>query len=174
MYRRSSKSRMRSGTRRGVSKWSRRKDRYIGRLYSEFGKVPSDSGIFWSTGELREFAGEKYWALLGHTGKREGLPRAGRAPPQGLVRIGLGGGAAPLPCFLLLLHGRTPSWTRKGGILLPLGRAIERAGPPLLHSFIYGGRGHPIDTQVDLRDRSLAVCGAPLHDITPRSYCSGA
>ena len=38
---------------------------------------------------------EKYWALLGHTGKREGLPRAGRAPPQGLVRIGLGGGAAP-------------------------------------------------------------------------------
>ena len=50
---------------------------------------------------------------------------------------------------------------------LPLGRAIERAGPPLLHSFIYGGRGHPIHTQVDLRDRSLAVCGAPLHHIPP-------
>ena len=42
--------------------------------------------------------------------------------------------------------------------------------PPLLHSFIYGGRGHPMDTQVDLRDRSLAVCGAPLHHIPPRSY----
>ena len=25
---------------------------------------------------------EKYWALLGHTRKREGLPRAGRAPPK--------------------------------------------------------------------------------------------
>ena len=27
-------------------------------------------------------------------------------------------------------------------------------------------RGHPIDTQVDF----LAVCGAPLHSYTPRSY----
>ena len=49
---------------RGVSKWSRCKDRYIGRLYSEFGKVPSDSGISRSTGELREFAGE-YMGLIG-------------------------------------------------------------------------------------------------------------
>ena len=169
-------------------KWSRRKDRYIGRLYSEFGKVPSDSGIYRSTGELREFAGEKYWALLGHTGKREGLPRAGRAPPRPSPNWTRGRGCAPsflaysfpLPCLLLVLHGRNPSWTRKGEILLlvgvglPLGRAIERAGPPLLHSFIYGGRGHPMDTQVDHRDRSLAVCGAPLHDITPRSYCSSA
>ena len=32
-------------------------------------------------------------------GKREGLPRAGRAPPQGLVRIGLGVGAPPPPSF---------------------------------------------------------------------------
>ena len=40
-----------------VSKWSRGKDQYIGRLYSDIGKVPSDSGIFRSTGELREFAG---------------------------------------------------------------------------------------------------------------------
>ena len=44
--------------------------------------------------------------------------------------------------------------------------------PPLLLlwpppcSFIYGGRGAPLDTQliIDL----LAVCGAPLHHITPR------
>ena len=28
-------------------------------------------------------------------------------------------------------------------------------------SFIYGGKGAPQDTQVDLRDCSLAVCGAP-------------
>ena len=57
MYRRSSESRMRSGTWRGVSKWSRRKYRYIGRLYSDFRKVPSDSGIFRSTGELRNSPG---------------------------------------------------------------------------------------------------------------------
>ena len=42
---------------------ARHKDRYIGRLYSDFGKVPSDSGIFRSTGELREFAGE-YMGLI--------------------------------------------------------------------------------------------------------------
>ena len=40
------------------------KDRYIGRLYSDIGKVPSDSGIFRSTGELREFA-EEYMGLIG-------------------------------------------------------------------------------------------------------------
>ena len=68
---------MRSGTGRGVSKWSRRKDRYIGRLYSEFGKVPSDSGIFWSTGELREFAGE-YMGLIGPYGNRGERPKGRR------------------------------------------------------------------------------------------------
>ena len=37
------------------------------------------------------------------------------------------------------------------GVGLPLG-APSLAGRPLpLGSFIYGGRGHPIDTQVDLR-----------------------
>ena len=35
-----------------------------------------------------------------------------------------------------------------------------RSVGPLLHSFIYGGGGHPIDTQVDF----LAVCGAPSTD----------
>ena len=68
-----------------------------------------------------ESYGNTYWALLGHTGKREGLPRAGRTPPHGLVRIGLGGGAAPppflpfslpLPCLLLLLLGRGESYSR--------------------------------------------------------------
>ena len=37
-----SESRMRSGTWRGVSKWSKCKDRYIGRLYLDIGKVLSD------------------------------------------------------------------------------------------------------------------------------------
>ena len=35
------------------------------------------------------------------------------------------------------------------------------AGPrPLLHSFIYVAKRHPIDTTIDLLDL-LAVCGAP-------------
>ena len=45
---------------------SRRKDQYIGRLYSDIGKVLSGSGIFRSTGELREYGEEvygPYWAL---------------------------------------------------------------------------------------------------------------
>ena len=36
---------------------SRGKDSYIGRLYSDIGMVPGDSGVFRSIGELREFAG---------------------------------------------------------------------------------------------------------------------
>ena len=40
------------------------KDRYIVRLYSDIGKVPNDSGIYRSTGELREFTGE-YMSLIG-------------------------------------------------------------------------------------------------------------
>ena len=100
----------------------RRKDRYIGRLYSDFGKVPSDSGIYRSTGELREFAGEKYWALLGLAGKREGLPRAGRAPPHGLVRIGLGGGAAPPPSFPSLFPFLVSYSYYMEGLLVGLGK----------------------------------------------------
>ena len=82
----------------------------------------SVSGIFRSTGELREFAGEKYWALLGHTGKREGLPRAGRAPPQGLVRIGLGGGAAPPPSFPSLFPFLVSYSYYMEGLLVGLGK----------------------------------------------------
>ena len=54
MYRRSSESRMRSGIWRGVSKWSRRKDRYIGRLYLDIEKVPNEIGTI---PELREVIG---------------------------------------------------------------------------------------------------------------------
>ena len=152
MYRRSSESRMRSGKSRGVSKCSRRKDRYIGRLYSDIGKVPSDSGIFGSTGELREF----YWALMGHTGKERKASKGGRTPPHGLVRIGLGRGAPPsfLPLFSSLSFPPTPT-TWKGrnptptGSRTPPGRAIGAAPLPLLHSFIYVARGHPIDTTID-------------------------
>ena len=60
-------SRMRSQTWWGVSKLSIRKYWYIGRLYSYIEKVPSDSGIFWSTGELWEFTRRSngpYWTLV--------------------------------------------------------------------------------------------------------------
>ena len=95
--------------------------------------------------------------------ERRRRPGGGRAPPSP-IRIGVGG----RPAFLLPLFSFLPLLLQlgKGGILLPvglglpLGRAIERAGPPLLHSFIYGGGGHPIDTQVDC----LAMCGAPSTD----------
>ena len=49
----------------------------------------ASSDKYRSTGELRDSMGS-IWALLGFRGKRDGRLRA----PQGLVRIGLGGGAA--------------------------------------------------------------------------------
>ena len=67
------------------------KDRYIGRLYSDIGKVPSDSGIFGSTGELREFV----LGLNGPYRKGEKASKGGRTPSHGLVRIGLERGGAP-------------------------------------------------------------------------------
>ena len=68
-------------------KWSRRKDRYIGRPYSDIGKVPSDSGIFRSTGELLEF-------VLGLNG------------PYGKGEKGLKGWPHPSPWT-------GPNWTRE-------------------------------------------------------------
>ena len=80
---------MRSGTWRGVLKWSRRKDLYIGQLYSDIGKVPSDSVIFRSTGELRKF-------ILGLNG------------PYGKGEKGLKRWPHPSPWS-------GPNWTREGG-----------------------------------------------------------
>ena len=66
-------------------------------LYSDVGKVPSDSGIFRSTGELRELTGGSYgpyWAIR----EREEQAAGAAAPLPLLVRIGqgFGGGATPL------------------------------------------------------------------------------
>ena len=69
----------------------RRKDSYIGRLYSDIGKVPSDSGIFRSTRGVTGIRGN-IWALVGFRGKREEDTRAGCAP-----------------------HGPSPNWTRGRG-----------------------------------------------------------
>ena len=56
-----------------------------------------------------------YWALMGHTGKERKAPKGGRAPPHGLVRIGLGKGGAPsflLPSLLLLQQGKEEYYSR--------------------------------------------------------------
>src|SRR6187200_2300151 len=120
----------------GVPEWSRCKDRYIGRLYSDIGKVPSDSGIFRSI-----------WALLGHTVIEEkGQKEGGACPPSGPNWTR---GAAPFSfslstSFLLSYSGK------ERGILLGLGspsrtphtwRAPSRAGLSLAP--LYTGAGAP-------------------------------
>ena len=107
---------------------------------------------------------------MGHTGKERKASKGGRTPPHGLVRIGLGKGGAP---FLLSPSPfPSPTPTRKGGVLLPVGvglppwaRHLSLAVPlPLapLYTGAGGTQGHKLIYDV------LAVCGAPLHDITPR------
>ena len=53
------------------------KDRYIGRLCSNIGKVSSDSGIFGGTGELREYE-EEAMGLMGQVVEER---RQGARPP---------------------------------------------------------------------------------------------
>ena len=149
-------SRMRSRTWRGVLKWSRGKDSYIGRLYSDIGMVPSDSGIFRSTEELREFTGRSngpYWALVERGEKGQEVVRASPLPKLNWTR---GGGAAPLSFSLSppsfsptptrergnptpggsrtpprARHGRSPTWTPSPSRIRP---------PPLFHSSTRGNR----------------------------------
>ena len=90
-------------------------------------RVSSDK--YRSTGGLLEPPKEcngPTWAIVERGGSPQGVAapppigspnwtREGHAPPFLLLF------PLPLPCLLLLLLGRTPSWTRKGGILLPVG-----------------------------------------------------
>ena len=143
----------------------RRKDRYIGRLYSDFGKVPSDSGIFRSTGELREFAGE-YMGLIGPYGNRGERPKGRRrAPPSGPNWTR---GAAHFslflsPSFLLSYSNKgRRSPTPGGSRTPPLAHPPPRPAASLPCSFIYEGKGGTPETQQLIIDL-LAVCSAPLH-----------
>ena len=68
---------MRSQTSRGVPEWFGGEDQYIGKLYSDIGKVPSDSGIFRRTGELREYE-EEVMGLMGQVVEER---RQGARPP---------------------------------------------------------------------------------------------
>ena len=92
----------------------RRKDRYIGRLYSDFGKVPSDSGIFRSTGELRDYV----LGLIGPYGKEGKGPQGWPHPsPWSGPNWTREGGAHPSffllpPSLLLLPQGKEESYSR--------------------------------------------------------------
>ena len=83
-------------------KWSRGKDRYIGRLYSDIGKVPSDSGVL-TTGELQKFTRRSngpYWALVERGEKGQEMAHASPLPKPNWTR----GGervAQPWPSFSL-------------------------------------------------------------------------
>ena len=91
----------------------------------------------------------------------QGRPRAHSPPSPNRTRKG---GGAPLSSFPSPLSFSTKA---RGGSPTPGGSRTPPGAPlggrPHLPppSFIYGGRGAPLDTQVDHRDRSLAVCGAP-------------
>ena len=134
-----------------------------------------------------------------HIGVRGGLaePPGGRYGPKRRKHTSPhGAGAPPLgrrpnwrrfggcgPPFVLSYSSfpSSPTPTREGrnptpgGSRTPPGRTIGAGPLPRpLHSFIYGGRGHPIDTQLDPRDRFLSRVRCPLHNNPPWSYRSGA
>ena len=97
----SSEFRMWSRTWRGVSKWSRHEDWYIGSLCLDIGSVSGEIGIL---PEYREVTGTPRglngptWALVEIEGSKGSVGHA----PQGPNRIGLGQ-RGPAPSFLLPL-----------------------------------------------------------------------
>ena len=114
------------------------------------------SGFHRSTGGYRNPPG-KLTGLMGHSGEEEAGHGRWHAPRKG-VRIGQGKGAAAPLSFLLSTSSFPPSPTptRKGGVLLPVGvglppwRALPGRPPLPPCSFIYGGRGAPLGTTIDL------------------------
>src|SRR3954464_5528712 len=117
MYRRSSQSRMRSGTWRGVSKWPDVKidilDDYIRtserfRVIRVFSEVPGSYGNTW----------KKQWALMGLSGKDQEVARAPPKPSPNWTR-GLGRGpslpsfpSSPLSPLDLVRLGKVESYSR--------------------------------------------------------------
>ena len=124
----------------------------MGGLYSDIGKVPSDSGIFQSTGELREFV----LGLNGPYGKGEKGLKGGRARSPWTGPNWTRERGRPLPSFsfflpLFLFHVG-------GGILLGLGspsrtphlvRPLLGPASSSLAPLYMGAGGHPRDTTID-------------------------
>src|SRR5215216_4250210 len=106
--------RMRSRTSRGVSKWSRGKDSYVGRLYSDIGMVPSDSGILSEYRGVTGIRWGKLMGLLGHSGGEE-ADHGRRRPPLPNPNWTRGGGAAPLFPSPSLSLPLSPSVGKKEG-----------------------------------------------------------
>ena len=109
--------------------------------------VPSDSGIFRSTGELREFAGE-YMGLIGPYGNRGERPKGRRCAAP--LWSELDKGCSPLFLPPLPLYPPSPTPTRKEGVLLPVGvgllpgaPSLGRPPPPPLLLYIRGQGGTP-------------------------------
>ena len=67
-------SQMWSRTWRGVSKWSRHKDWYIGSLCLDIGSVPGEIGILPEYREGYRNPPGAIWAIVGLSGKEKGLP----------------------------------------------------------------------------------------------------
>ena len=128
--------------------------------------------------EYREVTGtprESYWAYWAIVEERRQATGGGTRPPLP-IRIGQRVGAAPplsLSYSSSLSLFAIPKEEKGRGILLGLGSpsriptpgAPPLGRPPLLPLYIRG-RGHPKGTPSLL----LAMCGAPLHSYTPRSY----
>ena len=113
----------------------------------EIGIIPEHREVI---GTPREVYGP-YWDLVERRRKEQGSP----PPTPSKPNPNWEGGRPPLSFLppssffpLLLLIG-------KRGVLLPVGVGIPPLGTPpslagpLLHSFIYRGRGHPRDTTID-------------------------
>ena len=115
--------------------------------------------------------------LMGLSGEREGWPRAGRAHLP-LWSTRRGGRRPPfllplpLPFPLLVGVGKRGVLLLLGGGGLLLGAPQGAGRPPPLLLYIRGQGGTLGHTSWST-DRSLAVCGAPLHHIPPRSYRRG-
>ena len=81
--------------------------------------------VFFGVSESYE---NTYWALLGHTGKKEKGLKGGRTPPLGLVRIGLGKRGAPfLPSpFPFPFHPSYSYYLEGFLVLLGKGKSYSR------------------------------------------------
>ena len=91
--------------------------------------VPSDSGILPEYRGVTRTPRGNYWAYMG-LGERERGCLGQAAPPQGLVRIGLGGGAAPPPSFSSLFPFLDSySYYFEGGNPTPGGSRTPQGAP---------------------------------------------